>query len=177
MCGYIRYKDQYGNIVEESGYCITDTNIQIVASEILQVIGLNTEICDAPNLTNYQVNISGNITCNPQGGDGLTGYSNYCTGNTPFTVSSLSGVASGYIRMVVDAGTGDIGIQKTVGALALNEIVPITEQLEATFAGSGSNPPEAYPWGYPPSITPIVYSFQYSPDGVNSWDDFTITIA
>ena len=79
--------------------------------------------------------------------------------------------------MVVDAGTGDIGIQKTVGALALNEIVPITEQLEATFAGFGFNPPEAYPWGYPPSITPIVYSFQYSPDGVNSWDDFTITIA
>ena len=41
MCGYIRYKDQSGNIVEESGYCITDTNIQIVASEILQVIGLS----------------------------------------------------------------------------------------------------------------------------------------
>ena len=44
-CGYIRYKDQYGNIVEESGYCITDTNIQIVASEIIQVIGLDTEVC------------------------------------------------------------------------------------------------------------------------------------
>ena len=46
MCGYVRYKDQYGNIVEESGFCITDTNIQIVASEILQVIGLNTKVCD-----------------------------------------------------------------------------------------------------------------------------------
>ena len=41
-CGYVRYKDQNGNIVEESGFCITDTDIQIVASEIIQVIGLNT---------------------------------------------------------------------------------------------------------------------------------------
>ena len=44
-CGYVRYKDEYGNIVEESGFCITDTNIQIVASEIIQVRGLNTEVC------------------------------------------------------------------------------------------------------------------------------------
>ena len=44
-CGYVRYKDEYGNIVEESGYCITDTNIQIVASEIIQVVGLDTEVC------------------------------------------------------------------------------------------------------------------------------------
>ena len=35
MCGVVRYKDEYGNIVEESGFCITDTNIQIVASEIV----------------------------------------------------------------------------------------------------------------------------------------------
>ena len=45
MCGYVRYKDEYGNIVEESGFCITDTNIQIVASEIIQIRGLNTEVC------------------------------------------------------------------------------------------------------------------------------------
>ena len=48
MCGYIRYKDQYGNIVEKSGYCITDTNIQIVASEIISVVGLNLVNCDQP---------------------------------------------------------------------------------------------------------------------------------
>ena len=44
-CGYIIYKDENGNIVEESGFCTADTNIQIVASEILEVRGLNTEIC------------------------------------------------------------------------------------------------------------------------------------
>ena len=45
-CGYVRYKDENGNILEESGFCITDTNIQIVASEIIQVIGLNKKVCD-----------------------------------------------------------------------------------------------------------------------------------
>ena len=44
-CGYIIYKDQYGNIEEESGYCTTDTNIKIVASEILEVKGLTTKVC------------------------------------------------------------------------------------------------------------------------------------
>ena len=44
-CGYIRYKDENGNIVEESGFCTADTNIQIVASEIIQVIGLITKVC------------------------------------------------------------------------------------------------------------------------------------
>ena len=45
MCGYIRYKDQYGDIVEKSGYCKTDTKIRIVASEIVEVIGLITKVC------------------------------------------------------------------------------------------------------------------------------------
>ena len=45
MCGYVRYKDKYGNIVEKSGFCKTDTNIRIVASEIIEVIGLNTKVC------------------------------------------------------------------------------------------------------------------------------------
>ena len=53
-CGYVQYKDQYGNIVEESGFCITDTNIQIVASEIIQVVGLDSITCPSfhsiPNL-------------------------------------------------------------------------------------------------------------------------------
>ena len=46
MCGYVRYKDENGNIVEESGFCTADTNIQIVASEIILVVGLNLENCD-----------------------------------------------------------------------------------------------------------------------------------
>ena len=44
-CGYIIYKDENGNIIEESGFCIEDTNIQIVASEIIKVIGLDPIPC------------------------------------------------------------------------------------------------------------------------------------
>ena len=69
MCGYVRYKDQYGNIVEESGFCITDTNIQIVASEIIQTIGLNSITCPSfhsiPNLLNIGPCING--VCNVGG--------------------------------------------------------------------------------------------------------------
>ena len=46
MCGYVRYKDENGNIVEEYGYCVQDTNIVIVASEIISVVGLDLENCD-----------------------------------------------------------------------------------------------------------------------------------
>ena len=45
MCGYVRYKDEHGNIVEESGFCKADTNIRIIASEIIEVGGLNTNVC------------------------------------------------------------------------------------------------------------------------------------
>ena len=79
--------------------------------------------------------------------------------------------------MIVDAGTGDIGLQKEIGgALILNEVIPITENLEATFAGAGSNPPEAYPWGYPPYMTPITYTFQYSQNGINGWTNFNLVV-
>ena len=47
-CGYIIYKDENGNIIEENGYCSQDTNIVIVASEIISVVGLNLENCDQP---------------------------------------------------------------------------------------------------------------------------------
>ena len=55
MCGYVRYKDEYGNIVEESGFCITDTNIQIVASEIIQVIGLSIKVCQQNTIETLNV--------------------------------------------------------------------------------------------------------------------------
>ena len=45
VCGYVRYKDEQGYIVEESGFCTADTNIQIIASEIIEVRGLNIESC------------------------------------------------------------------------------------------------------------------------------------
>lgn len=127
-------------------------------------------------LTNQTIYID-NITCVPSGGDNPTNYSNYCTGNKPFNISTLTGVTNGYIKMIVDVGTWYIGLQKEIGgALILNEVIPITENLEATFAGAGSNPPEAYPWGHLPYITPITYTFQYSQNGINGWTNFNLVV-
>ena len=76
----------------------------------------------AITITNQTIYID-NITCAPSGGDGPTNYYNYCIGNKPFNISTLTGVANGYIKMIVDAGTGDIGLQKEIGGtLALNEV-------------------------------------------------------
>ena len=47
-CGYIEYKDENGNIIEEYGYCKQHTNIVIVASEIILVEGLNLKNCNQP---------------------------------------------------------------------------------------------------------------------------------
>ena len=94
-CGYIRYKDEYGNIVEQSGFCITDTNIQIVASEILQVIGLDTKDCSGTSRSL----LKGNMFCgNGQIhfiGSGITLYSlssgsNIIDGDRLFTDSAMT---------------------------------------------------------------------------------------
>lgn len=140
---------------------------------ILTIINSSIITITIPNQTIY----IDNITCSSYGGDSPTNYSNYCTGNKPFNISTLTGVTNGYIKMIVDAGTGDTGLQKEIGgALVLNEVIPINENLEATFAGAGSNPPEAYPWGYPPNITPITYTFQYSQNGINGWTNFNLIV-
>ena len=68
-CGYVRYKDKNGNILEKSGFCITDTNIQIVASEIIQVIGLQSHVCSGTQRT---IGV-GNHTCNDVCGFNKTG--------------------------------------------------------------------------------------------------------
>ena len=47
-CGHIIYKDENGNIIEENGYCNQDTNIVIVASEIISVGGIDLVNCDQP---------------------------------------------------------------------------------------------------------------------------------
>ena len=95
MCGVVRYKDEYGNIVEESGFCITDTNIQIVASEIVEVIGLNTKVCSGTSRSL----LVGNMTCrNGQihfTGSGVTLYSlssgsNIIDGDRLFTDSAMT---------------------------------------------------------------------------------------
>ena len=140
---------------------------------ILTIINNSVITITIPNQTIY----IDNITCSLYGGDSPTNYSNYCTGNKPFNISTLTGVTNGYIKMIVDVGTGDIGLQKEIGgALVLNEVISINENLEATFAGLGSSPPEAYPWGYPPNITPITYTFQYSQNGINGWTNFNLTV-
>ena len=140
---------------------------------ILTLINSSIITTTIPNQTIY----IDNITCSSYGGDSPTNYSNYCTGNKPFNISTLTGVTNWYIRMIVDAGTGDTGLQKEIGgALVLNEVIPINENLEATFAGAGSNPPGAYPWGYPPNITPITYTFQYSQNGINGWTNFNLIV-
>ena len=140
---------------------------------ILTIINNSVITITIPNQTIY----IDNITCSLYGGDSPTNYSNYCTGNKPFNISTLTGVTNGYIKMIVDVGTGDIGLQKEIGgALVLNEVISINENLEATFAGLGSSPPEAYPWGYPPNITSITYTFQYSQNGINGWTNFNLTV-
>lgn len=128
------------------------------------------------NLANQTIYID-NIDCVPSGGDSPTNYSNYCTGEIAFNISTLTGINGGFIKMISDAGTSDLGLQKeSGGAIVLNQIMPISENLEATFAGNGFTPPGGYPWGYPPNIEPIVYIFQYSQNGVNGWTNFNITV-
>ena len=126
----------------------------------------------AITITNQTIYID-NITRVSSGGDSPTNYSNYYTGNKPFNISTLTGVANGYIKMIVDVGTGDIGLQKEIGgALVLNEVIPITENLKATFAGLGTN----HLNGYLPDIRPITYTFQYSQNGINQWTNFYLTV-
>ena len=142
------------------------------------VQGNSTEIPCPPSIANSYTIWIDNITCIGSGGnDGPTGYSNYCTGNKPFNISTLTGVINGYIKMIVDAGTGDMGLQKGIGdALVLNEVIPITENLEATFAGAGDTPASAYPFGNPPHMAPITYTFQYSQNGINGWTNFNLIV-
>ena len=45
LCGSITYLDEYGNEHTESGYCIDDGIVQIVASSIISHIGMNLITC------------------------------------------------------------------------------------------------------------------------------------
>lgn len=68
-CGYVLYKDEYGNEVNKSGFCKDHTDIQIVASEIIQVMGLKSHVCSGTQRT---IGI-GNHTCNGVCGFNQTG--------------------------------------------------------------------------------------------------------
>ena len=59
LCGQIIYNDEIGNIVNEFGFCTADTNIQIIASEIIKVIGLNIKSCSGTSRSL----LAGNMTC------------------------------------------------------------------------------------------------------------------
>lgn len=179
----ITYVDIYGN-QQTTGFAAGQevneafsVNCKYIINSGGAIQGNSTQIECPPSIgSSYTINID-NITCNPYGGDGPSNYSNYCSGNKVFNISTLTGVNSGFIKMTLDAGTGDKGLQKELGgALVLNEAIAITENLEATFSGSGLNPPEAYPWGYPPNVEPIIYAFQYSQNGINEWTNFNLTI-
>ena len=85
VCGYVRYKDEQGNIVEEFGFCTADTNIQIIASEIIEVRGLNIESCSGT----FRSLSAGNMTC-------VNGQVHF-TGNdiTLYSLSSESNIIDG----------------------------------------------------------------------------------
>lgn len=59
VCGSVTYIDEFGNQQTESGYCINDGIIQIVASSIVSHIGMNIVTCSGTRRDLLQ----GNMTC------------------------------------------------------------------------------------------------------------------
>ena len=45
VCGSVTYIDEFGNQQTESGYCIDDGIIQITASSIVSLVGMNPIEC------------------------------------------------------------------------------------------------------------------------------------
>ena len=45
QCGYVRYYDEFGVEQMEAGYCVDDGVIQIVASSIIEAIGMVQVTC------------------------------------------------------------------------------------------------------------------------------------
>ena len=84
-CGYVRYKDEYGDMVEESGFCTADTNIQIIASEIIEVTGLKLMPCSGT----FRSLRAGNMTC----GNGQIHFTG--SGVTLYSLSSGSNIIDG----------------------------------------------------------------------------------
>lgn len=126
----------------------------------------------------YRKVITG-ITCVNIGGDGPTNYDVWCTGYNDFALSdsNMMNILSGYVRMTVDGGTAEIGLSKSGGgALILNEVLPITTLITASYASVGQNPPSAYPWGYPANLPPVIYTFEYSLNGTSGWTSFDLSV-
>ena len=170
-CGYIIYKDKNGNIIEESGFCTADTNIRIVASEIIEVMGLNTKNCNFTPSPSYD--ISTNASCVDNGWEnGATGGSMTCQGYNNIAMSDLLGHSSGFIRFQSINNTNEIGLTKDNGSpLNIGEVLPISQILSATLYAQCSN---VYPCS--PSISNGTYVVQYSSDGINNWYNFNLNV-
>ncbi|WP_294304910.1 hypothetical protein [uncultured Chryseobacterium sp.] len=125
----------------------------------------------------YKKNING-IDC-VSNGNGPTNYDVWCTARENFSLSdsNLTGISTGFIRLIVDGGTSEIGLSKATGApLMINQVLPITSVLTVSYAAAGQNPPEAYPHGYPANVSPSVYRFEFSADGTTNWSVFDFSL-
>lgn len=126
----------------------------------------------------YRKIITG-VTCSNSHGDSPTNYDVYCTGSEDFAFSDnfLINTTVGFIRLTVDANSNEIGISKSGGgALIINESIPVTTILTASYAAVGQNPPSAYPWGYPANTPPAIYTFEYSVNGTSGWTSFDFNL-
>ncbi|RZJ47297.1 MAG: hypothetical protein EOO19_09530 [Chryseobacterium sp.] len=125
----------------------------------------------------YRKAING-ISCEGRG-DGPTNYDVWCTGTEDFSLSdsNLTNISAGFIRLVTDAGTSEIGLSKSGGgALLINEVLPINSIITVSYAATGQNPPSAYPTGYPANVSSAVYRFEYSGNGTTGWTPFDFSI-
>ena len=170
-CGYIIYKDKNGNIIEKNGYCNQDTNIRIIASEIIEVMGLNTKVCDFVPQSQY--NISTEFTCTDNGWEnGATGGTATCQGIKTVKISDLLGVANGFIRFQYINNSNEVGLTKEDGSqLNIGEVLPISQMLMATIYAQCSN---VYPCT--PSINSGTYIIQYSPNGMDNWINSNLNV-
>ncbi|WP_428067402.1 hypothetical protein [Chryseobacterium gambrini] len=111
-----------------------------------------------------------NCTAN---GDGPTNYTVWCTALDDFSLSDVMGITSGYIRLKVDGGNYTFGLSKFGGGyLIVDQVLPITQILTASYGAAGQNPPSAWPWGYQSNEPAVYFQFEYSLDGVNGWTSF-----
>jgi hypothetical protein len=168
------FDDQY------SGNYLTQFNIQrfcgATSNNIISTVKLNMIEVRIGLQELYNVNIPQTCTGN---GDGPTNYDVWCVGTKDFALSEsiYLGANVGFYKMLIDGGTSQIGLTKQNGGmLNTSEILPITTMLTGSVAAAGENPPSSYPWGNPAVLTPAMYLFAFSLNGLNDWQNFTLAI-
>lgn len=102
-------------------------------------------------------------------------YTTKCTGQIDFTVGGIINIANGFFRLILE-DFGFITVQKSSdnSVLQLNDILDLTTPLKAILDAPGMPDPNAYPNGNP-SNEYKTYKFEYSPDGMNAWEEFQIS--